>query len=50
MGNAYKIIFRKLGKRHWTERRELEDNILIDLKDIKFEDVDWIPLVQDRNR
>jgi hypothetical protein len=49
---AYNILVEKpegrrpLGRR----RRRWEDNIKMDRREIGFGDVDWIHLVQDRNR
>jgi hypothetical protein len=51
MRNAYKILFAKFDrkrpfKRPWST---WEDNIKIDLKETRFEDVDWIQVTEDRN-
>jgi hypothetical protein len=50
--NAYKIFVRKPeGKRpRGRPRRRWEDNIRMDLKEIVWEGVDWIHLVQDRDQ
>jgi hypothetical protein len=50
--NAYRIVVRKpegkrpLGRR----RRRWVDNIKIDLREIGWNDVDWIDLAQDRDQ
>jgi hypothetical protein len=50
--NAYNILVGKLeGRRSLgRSRRRWEDNIKMDLGEIGFGDVDWIHLVQDRDR
>jgi hypothetical protein len=50
MRNAYKILVRKPhGKRPFERHRHRwEDNIRMDLKEIVWENVDWIHLSQDR--
>jgi hypothetical protein len=52
MRNAYKIMVKKLeGKRPFRiSRRRWEDNIKLFVKDIVYEDVDWIHLAQDRDK
>jgi hypothetical protein len=50
MANAYNILVGKLeGKRQLVRTRcRGEDNIRKDLREIGWEDVDWIHLAQDR--
>jgi hypothetical protein len=50
--NVYKILVRKFeGKRPLRRpTRRWEDNIIIDLRVIGWEVVDWIHLAQDRNQ
>jgi hypothetical protein len=50
--NALKVLVGKLdGKRpHRKPRRRWEDNIKINVKEIRFEDVDWNHLDQDRDQ
>jgi hypothetical protein len=50
--NAYRFLVGKpKGKRPLgTPRRRLVDNIRMDLLELEWGDVDWIGLVQDRNR
>jgi hypothetical protein len=50
--NAYKILVRKSeGKRpRGRRRRRWEDNIRMDLREVGWEDVDWICLAQDRDQ
>jgi hypothetical protein len=50
--NAYRLLLRKPeGKRPLGRpRRRWVDNIKIDLLDIGWDGVDWIGLVQDRNK
>jgi hypothetical protein len=43
--NTYRLL---VGKRPLGHR--LEDNIRMDLGEVGWDDVDWIGLVQDRNR
>jgi hypothetical protein len=52
MRSAYNILVgRPEGRRPLGRpRRRLEDNIKMDLKEIRFGDVDWIHLAQDRDR
>jgi hypothetical protein len=52
MKNAYKIVFGKpQGKRPLESRRRAwEDNIRMDLKEIRREDVDRIELAQNRSQ
>jgi hypothetical protein len=50
--NAYRIL---VGKPEWKRplgrtRRGWEDNIGMDLREIEWEDVDWIRLAQDRDQ
>jgi hypothetical protein len=49
---AYTIlVWRPEGRRPLGRpRRRWEDNIKMDLREIRFGDVDWIHLVQDRDR
>jgi hypothetical protein len=49
MRNAYKILVGKpKGKRLLRRpRHRWEDNIRMDLRDTGWENVDWMPLVQD---
>jgi hypothetical protein len=51
MRTAYRILVEKPeGKRSLRKPgRRWEENIKIDLKEIVFEDVDWINLAQDRD-
>jgi len=44
-GNEYKILF---GKPLRRPRRRWEDNIRMDLREMGWECMDWIHLVQDR--
>jgi hypothetical protein len=48
MKSAYKILVRKTGGKLsiWRPRLWNEDNIKIDLKEIRCEDVDWIQVGQ----
>jgi hypothetical protein len=50
--NTYNTLVEKPeGKRPLGKpRRRLEDNIGMDLREIEWEDVDWIHLAQDRNQ
>jgi hypothetical protein len=50
--NKYKILIGKTkGKRPLGRpRRRCKDNIKMDLGETGFDDVDWIHLVQDRDR
>jgi hypothetical protein len=50
--NAYRLLVGKLeGKRPLGRpRRMWVDNIRMDLGEVGWSDVDWIGLVQDRNR
>jgi hypothetical protein len=51
--NAYKTVVEKPeGKRPLSRpsNREEDNNILMDLREIGFEGVDWIHVVQDRDR
>jgi hypothetical protein len=51
MRNAYSLLVRKPeGKRPRRPRRKWVDNIKMDLLDIGWGVVDWIGLVQDRDR
>jgi hypothetical protein len=52
MRNAYKILIgQPEGKRPLRRtRRRWEDNFKMDLRDIGLEAVDWIHVVQDRDR
>jgi len=52
MRNAYKVL---VGKPEWKRqlgrcRRKWEDNIRIDRKEIGWEGVDWMHLIQDRDQ
>jgi hypothetical protein len=49
---AYNILVGRLEGRRLLgrPRRRCEDNIKMDLREIGFGDVDWIDLVQDRDR
>jgi hypothetical protein len=38
------------GRDHSEDRRRWEDNIKMDVRDMGLEGVDWIRLVQDRDR
>ena len=35
---------------HWGDRRRWEDNIKMDLQEVASRGMDWIELVQDRDR
>jgi hypothetical protein len=50
--NAYSILVgRPEGRRPLGRlRRRWEDNMKMDLREIRFGDVDWIHLAQDRDR
>jgi hypothetical protein len=50
--NAYRILVRKPeGKRSLgRSRRRLPDSIKIDLREIGWDDMDWIDLAQDRDQ
>jgi hypothetical protein len=52
MRNAYKLLVRKPeGKRPLVRpRRRWECKVRMDLKEIRWEDVDWIHLAQDRDQ
>jgi hypothetical protein len=52
MGNAYNILVGKTkGRKQLTRtRRRREDNMRMDLREIGWERVDWIRLVQDRDQ
>jgi hypothetical protein len=52
MRNAYKILLGKPeGKRSLgRHRHRCEDNIRIDLREIVWENVDWMHLAQDREQ
>jgi hypothetical protein len=52
MRNSYSIlVVKREGKRPLGRRRgRWEDNIRIDFREIGWEDVDWMHLVQDRNQ
>jgi hypothetical protein len=48
---AYILVGKSEGRRPLGRpRRRWEDNIKMDLGEIEFGDVDWIRLVQDRDR
>jgi hypothetical protein len=49
---AYKILVGRFEGRRplGRPRRRWEDNIKMDLREIRFGDVDWIHLAQDRDR
>jgi hypothetical protein len=51
MRGAYKVLMGKPeGKRpHGRPRRRWEDNIKMDLQEVRWGDRDWIYLAQDRN-
>jgi hypothetical protein len=49
--NTHKILFRKLKQKlPWRCRGRWEDNIKIDLTDIRHEDVNWIHLANVRDQ
>jgi hypothetical protein len=50
--NAYSILVGKPEGRRplGRPRRRWEDNIGMDLREVRFEDVDWIHLAQDRDK
>jgi hypothetical protein len=48
--NVYSILVGKSEGKRPLEKRRREDNIKMHLRDIGFEDVDWIHLAQDRDR
>jgi hypothetical protein len=50
MKNAYKFLVRKPEgtKRLGRPKRRWEDNIRMDIKEIRWEGMDWIHLCQDR--
>jgi hypothetical protein len=52
MRNEYKTLVGKhYGKRSvGRPKRRWEDNIIVDLREVGWEDVDWIHLVQDRDQ
>jgi hypothetical protein len=52
MKNAYKILVGKPeGKRPFRRPRcRWKDNIIMDIREIGWEGVDWIHLAQDRNQ
>jgi hypothetical protein len=52
MRNAYKILVGKPEEKRPIDRprRRLEDNIKMDIMEIRLEDVDWINLAQDMDR
>jgi hypothetical protein len=52
MRNAYKIMVRKCeGKRPLgRHRHRWEDNIRVGVREIEWEGVDWIHLIQDRDQ
>jgi hypothetical protein len=52
MRNAYKILVGKPeGKRPLGRpRQRWEDNIRMDLREIGWEGMDWVPLAQDRDQ
>jgi hypothetical protein len=48
MRNAYKIVVRKPGRDYFGRPKyRWEDNIKTDLKEMEWEDVNWIRLTQD---
>jgi hypothetical protein len=48
MQNAYKLLFGNPRPRDQLQDLDVEDNLFkIDLKNIEFEDVEWILLAQD---
>jgi len=51
MRGTYKFLMGKPeGKRpHGRPRRRWEDNIKMDLQEVRWGDMDWIDLAQDRN-
>ncbi|KAJ4432937.1 hypothetical protein ANN_15194 [Periplaneta americana] len=50
--NAYRVLVgRPEGKRHLERpRRKWQDNIKMDLREVEYDDRDWINLAQDRDR
>jgi len=42
-------VLKNRKRRDHSEGRRCEDNIRIDLREVGWEDVDWIHLAQDRN-
>jgi hypothetical protein len=50
MRNTYNILVGKPGRKRSLGRPRWEDNIRIDLREIRWEDVDWIHLAQDRDQ
>ncbi|KAJ4434453.1 hypothetical protein ANN_23015 [Periplaneta americana] len=50
--NAYRVLVGRLGRKIplGTPRRRWEDNIKIDLREVGYDDRDWINLAQDRDR
>jgi hypothetical protein len=49
MKNADKILIEYLKEEtFWKPRHRQEDNIMMNIKETQFEDVDWIHLTQDR--
>jgi hypothetical protein len=50
--NAYRLLVRKPGGKRplGRPRRRWVDNIMMDLGEVGWGDVDWIDLAQDRNR
>jgi hypothetical protein len=52
MRSAYNILVGKLERRDQSEDvgRRREDTIIMNLREIEWEDVDWVHLTQDRDR
>jgi hypothetical protein len=52
MRDAYKILVRKPKGKRLLKRLSCiwEDNIIMDLREIGWEDVDWVHLTQDRDQ
>jgi hypothetical protein len=51
MRNAYKLLVRKPERKtpYWKRECRCEGNIGMDLREIGWKGIDWIPLVQDRD-
>jgi hypothetical protein len=49
---VYRVLVRKPERKRPLERPKCtwEDNIKMDLKEVRFGDMDWIELAQDRDR
>jgi hypothetical protein len=48
--NAYRILLGKPGGKRPLGRRRWVDNIKMDLREIGWDDVEWIDMAQDRNQ